>query len=201
MKPNYFDVRRFRSEVPLQFSGYPLICGRDAFIAQRLAGRESVLEIGSGDRPFFGGAAPRNYRTMDIDRGLKLDFYSIEEVAGTYDAVLMREVVEHLPRDLFYAYLEKIHGVLNPGGILLLTTPNTWCPSWMLSDYTHVSHWPMHDMYAILKCFGFSQVEIFRIIWPSRALWVKKIYWAVHSRLYHIDFAGSYMAVATKGLS
>jgi predicted SAM-dependent methyltransferase len=198
MEPNYFDVRRIRSEVPMHFSGFPVICCRDALIAQRLAGRESVLDIGSGDRPFFGGVTPKNYRTMDIDRQLKLDFYSMEEISGLYEAVLMREVVEHLPREVFYSYLEKIHAILNPGGILILTTPNTWSPSWMLSDYTHVSHWPMHDMYAILKCFGFGQVEIYRVVWPSRTLWIKKIYWAIHSRFYAVDYAGSYMAIATK---
>jgi hypothetical protein len=28
--------------------------------------------------------------------------------------------------------------------------------------------------------------------------WLKRLYWAVHSRCYDIDFAGSFLAVATK---
>lgn len=72
----------------------------------------------------------------------------------------MREVVEHLPRDQFYRYVEKIFSVLNVGGLLILTTPNTWSPVWILADYTHVSPWPMHDMYAVLRCHGFCPVEI-----------------------------------------
>ena len=198
MEPSYLDIRRFRSEVPHNFSEYPTVVGRDKLIAQRLGQCHSVLEIGSGDRPFFSGAVPHTYRLMDVDRSLSIDFYSIEEVCGTYDAVLMREVVEHLPRELFYRYLEKIFSILNWGGALILTTPNTWSPGWMLSDYSHVSPWPMHDMYGVLRCHGFSSVEIYRILWPSRALWLKRLYWAVHSKFYALDHAGSYVAVATK---
>jgi hypothetical protein len=71
------------------------------------AGRESVLDIGSGDRPFFGGMAPRNYRTMDIDRGQSADStrpFLCAKLSNTFPGV-------------FYSYLEKIHAVLNPGGI------------------------------------------------------------------------------------
>jgi len=199
--PNYFDVRRFRAEVPLHFSGYPAIVGRDEYIRERLRNCQAVLEIGAGDRPFFGNGAPSTYRTMDIDHCLKLDFYSIEEVTGTYDAVLMREVVEHLPREMFYDYLRKIYSVLAPGGTLFLTTPNTWCPSWMLADYTHISHWPMHDMYAVLKCSGFEPVQIKRILWPSKWLFAKKACWYFISKLYPFDYAGSYLAIAMKPLT
>jgi SAM-dependent methyltransferase len=198
--PSYFDVRRYRQEVPDSFLAYPLISERDALIARRLSARQRILEIGAGDRPLlplltqFQGV----YRTMDVDRSTHFDYYSIEEINESFDAVLMREVVEHLPRPLFYSYLQRISEILVGGGILVLTTPNTWSPGWMLSDYTHVSAWPLRDMYGILRCYGFKPVEIYRIIWPSRWLWLKRTYWAIHSRFYPIDFAGSYLAIGTK---
>ena len=53
----------------------------------------------------------------------------------------------------------------------------------------------MRDMYSVLRYYGFQPVEIYRIIWPSRVQWLKKAYWAVHSRFYMLDYAGAYVAL------
>lgn len=202
-EPDYFAVRRFRSEVPQKFLGYPLISDRDGWICRRLLpASRRVLEIGAGDRPFEAELRGRGFagtfKTMDIDRSRRFDYYSIEEVSEPFDAVVMREVIEHLPRTVFYSYLERISAVLRPGGHLVITTPNPWAVTWILADYTHVSAWAPADLYGVLRCYGFSPVEICRIIWPSRFLLLKRAYWAIHSRLYDIDFAGSYVAIATQ---
>ena len=118
---------------------------------------------------------------------------------GTFDGIILREVAEHIPREAFFGYLEKIHELLNPGGVLVLSTPNPLSPQFW-TDYTHVSPWPMHDMYSVLKTYGFDKVRIYRIIWPSKYLWIKKLYWTFHARMYHVDFAGAYVAIADKPL-
>lgn len=43
---------------------------------------------------------------------------------GPHDAVLMGEVIEHVPWDDFGAFLDGVRRILCPGGYLLLTTPN-----------------------------------------------------------------------------
>ncbi len=196
---SYADVCRYRSEAPDGFLGFPVVCGRDELMASRLRGRDRLLEIGAGERPFRSELAgfTGTYRTMDVDPAQKHDFYSIAEIAGTFDGVVMREVAEHVPRDLFFEYIRKIYDVLSPGGVVVLSTPNPWSP-WMWSDYTHIVAWPPRDMYAVLRAHGFEGVEIFRIIWPSRWLWLKKIYWRIHSSFYAIDYAGSYVAIGRK---
>jgi SAM-dependent methyltransferase len=135
---------------------------------------------------------------MDIERSRSFDYYSISEITETFDAIIMREVIEHLPRPVLYEYLQRIETILEPGGTLVVTTPNPWALSWVFADYTHISPWPPADLYGVLRWYGFSSVEIYRIVWPSRALWLKRAYWAVHSRFYDIDFAGSYLALASK---
>jgi SAM-dependent methyltransferase len=202
-EPDYFEVRRFRSEVAQKYLAYPLTKDRDGLLCERLIPRHRrILEIGAGDRPFYAELAARGFkgvfRTMDVDRKLSFDYYSVDAIDETFDAVIMREVIEHLPRQQFYVYLERIYSLLTEGGLLALTTPNPWSPGWIMADYTHISPWPPADLYGVLRCYGFQSVEIVRVIWPSRFLWLKRLYWAIHSRLYDLDFAGSYIALAQK---
>lgn len=202
-EPSYRAVRRFRAEVPQGFRQYPVISNRDTWIGRRILSQaQTVLEIGCGDTPFDRVLREDGYngsfKTMDVDPDLSCDYYSLDDIHEDFDAVIMREVIEHLPRPLFFSYLDKIRSLLNPGGLLVLTTPNPWAPSWVFSDYTHQSPWPPADLYGVLRWYGFESVEIHRIIWPSRFPWLKRWYWALHSRLYDIDFAGSYVALAVK---
>ena len=193
--PTYFEVRKYRAEVPDHFLGFPVVCGRDELISAQLKGRSRILEVGAGDRPFlttFSGV----YKTMDVDRSQKHDFYSVEAIDEPFDTVLMREVVEHITHDQFFGYLGKFSQILSGGGVLILSTPNPWAGGTVFAyDYTHISPWNMRDMYSVLRYYGFQPVEIYRIIWPSRVQWLKKAYWAVHSRFYMLDYAGAYVAL------
>jgi Methyltransferase domain len=198
---DYWSIRRYRAETPIDPFSYPITSDRDGWIASRLAKCDSVLEIGSGERTFlpdlkrvgFHGA----FRTMDVGSSL-CDFHSLTEIREHFAGVVMREVIEHLARETFYEYLDEIHSrLLQNGGLLAITTPNPWSPqSVWARDFTHVSPWPPHDLYSLLRYFGFSRVEIVRIIWPSRALWLKRLYWAIHSKFYDLDYAGAYIALA-----
>ncbi len=201
MEPDYFAIRRFRAEVPLRPFWFPTTTDRDGWIASRVKHASSILEVGAGERPFvlhlpgFAGT----FRTMDVSPLVSVDYRSLDGIEERFDAVVMREVIEHLPRPLFYDYLDRITGaLLKPDGVLAITTPNPWCPPWFLGDYTHVSHWPPADLYGLLRYYGFGKVEIARIIWPSRLLFLKRLYWAMHSRFYDLDFAGSYIAFASR---
>jgi SAM-dependent methyltransferase len=203
-EPNYLEIKRLREEVPEKFSGFPIVSDRDGWIAERLLTRGKILEIGAGDRPFEPELRTRGFtgrfKTMDVNHSRRFDYYSVEEINEPFDAIIMREVIEHCPRPLFYSYLERFLSILTPGGLLVITTPNPWAVAWVFSDYTHISPWPPADLYGVLRWFGFQPVEICRVIWPSKFLFVKRIYWAIHSRFYDIDFAGSYIAIATKPL-
>jgi 2-polyprenyl-3-methyl-5-hydroxy-6-metoxy-1,4-benzoquinol methylase len=54
---------------------------------------------------------------------------SAEDLGGPYDAIYAKELIEHIvDAD---AYLRKLHGVLQPGGRIWLSTPNygePWLP-------------------------------------------------------------------------
>lgn len=63
--------------------------------------------------------AERNYLTL-----LSLDLTRIDSLADTYDLIVLGEVIEHLdPTDVTKTLL-ALRKKINPGGMLLITTPN-----------------------------------------------------------------------------
>ncbi|MEW6676508.1 MAG: class I SAM-dependent methyltransferase [Pseudomonadota bacterium] len=106
-------------------------------IEARAPGRGHLLDVGCGTGAFLTVARQAGWRVQGVEVGvassrhareaLGLDvqrgsLYDFEPAAGGYDAISLIEVIEHLqdPRSA----LQRIHGWLKPGGVLLVTTPN-----------------------------------------------------------------------------
>ncbi len=100
--------------------------------------RGTVLDLGCGERPYrflFLGA--KRYVGMDLDPRRRPDVIgSVERLPfrdGTADTVLCTEVLEHCPDP--ETVLREIYRVLQPGGLLLLTTPMCWNLHYEPHDY------------------------------------------------------------------
>jgi SAM-dependent methyltransferase len=89
-----------------------------------------LLDIGCGTKPYRRHLSARHYIGIDLPTygpqaadvfgtALQLPFRD-----ASYDAVLCTEVLEHVPNPgrLF----REITRLLRPGGVLILTTPQTW---------------------------------------------------------------------------
>jgi SAM-dependent methyltransferase len=90
-----------------------------------------VLEVGTGDGILRRNVAPfvRRYTVMDINAQLQPDVVADllappASLAGSADAVVCTEVLEHLPYEQLPAALATLHGFLRPGGRLYLTLPH-----------------------------------------------------------------------------
>jgi SAM-dependent methyltransferase len=95
--------------------------------AQQLKGR--MLDLGCGAQPYrdlFGHVD--RYVGMDMPGGAVVDVYGsgtlLPFASSTFDSILCNEVIEHVPEPS--SVFVEIYRVLKPGGILLLTTPQTW---------------------------------------------------------------------------
>lgn len=116
-------------------------------LREHCANLESVLEIGCGTGDFLAWLQQRGLRVAGVefadsanrvkfDGPLYVGMMEDVEIADTYDAVLLLNVIEHLAEP--QAVLVKIRKLLVPGGILLLRHPNSdlffFKPYWLLVE-------------------------------------------------------------------
>lgn len=139
---------------------------REVLLGQ-LADGQRVLEVGAGERKMAGqlvGALPRlAYESMDIDRRLPHNYYSLDDVAGPYDAIFSLEVVEHLPLAAILPWLSRLRDLLQPGGHLILSTPNTFYPPAYLRDATHCTPLCYDELAGLVSLAGLEVTAIYRI--------------------------------------
>lgn len=95
---------------------------------EQLAPGAHVLDASAGTRPYSKYFHRQNYESCDMPGGFytcKHDFEclldSIPRPTGTYDAVILTQVLEHVPNPT--AVLAELNRVLKPGGVLLLSVP------------------------------------------------------------------------------
>ena len=141
--PGYDRNGQLARAVKLRPDPLSYLCSRsDAFwaVAEALANGEcrTVLEVGCGLGHFTYALRQAGYDAKGIDlspdavdaaRARYGDFYearSVESLVASsqerFDAIVMVEIIEHLEQPV--SVLREAMGLLNPGGQLVLTTPN-----------------------------------------------------------------------------
>ena len=120
----------------------------------------------------------RHFRAADLDRGLPDDL-------PTYDAVVSCEGLEHIGNPELF--LRSAAARLNPGGILIVTTPNTWHPAARLQYFTrgffpgfpslagriekgthmHISPWTFPHLYLYFSLAGFKDITLHELDEPK----------------------------------
>lgn len=158
----YWQRKRLRGACP----HFPVIgCGArfdgDVLrtVSAAIAGADSLLDIGAGDltmRGILRGAGfSGRYATLDVGGEYVHDYASLEQVTETFDAVLLMDVIEHLPLSMGLGMLNRAARLLNSGGVLVVQTPNGRCVrSPFTSDMTHVQAYNLPDLWAELTAIG-----------------------------------------------
>jgi 2-polyprenyl-3-methyl-5-hydroxy-6-metoxy-1,4-benzoquinol methylase len=107
------------------------------------AGRGSVLDIGCGDGHFLLGLASQGFKCIGIDSSedlireaqinatrdkLEVDFFCEDgcdlHLKSNVDYAVLNDVIEHLSDRELHKLFNKIRGLLNPGGEIIIHTPN-----------------------------------------------------------------------------
>jgi SAM-dependent methyltransferase len=137
-----------------------------AGLAPRLKGE--MLDVGCGRQPYrayFGHLKRIVACDFDGARG-QVDFtcpaHAIPVSAGSFDAVLCTEVLEHVPDPL--AVWREFYRVLRPGGFVLLTAPSYWPAHELPYDFYR---YPEHGLRYLAATAGFEIKEL----WPRGGRW------------------------------
>jgi len=164
---------------------------------------EKVLDVGASNRNLLDRLKrcyPNlTYKSMDVDREHYHDYYSLEEIHESFDAVFLFEVIEHLPLEEGVQLLKRLYQLLNGGGRLILTTPNIFNPSRFWRDATHKTAYCYDELGGLLMAQGFHIREMYRTYSDALHRYLFRIYvMAPLHRYLGIDFAKSILVVAEK---
>ncbi len=187
--PEIWDLKILRKRFPL--------------LLETVRDGERVLDVGASNRNLearlkrhFPGLI---YKSMDIDREQFHDFYSLEEVQECFDAVFLFEVIEHLTLEEGIRLLKRVYDLLNPGGRLILTTPNVFNPSRYWRDATHKVAYCYDELAGLLIAHGFRVRVMYRTYSDAFFRYFFRIcVMAPLHRYLGIDFAKSILIVAEK---
>lgn len=171
-------------------------------VCEELPNGGKVLDVGSSDGSLGEKLRARipslTYRSMDIDRTQRHDYYRLEDINEIFDMVVLSEVIEHLSFEEGMAMLKKLSQFLAQEGILIVSTPNLHHPNryW---DIDHKTPYRYDDIGAALFFAGYGVRSMFRIYNDQFVKRIFRLFVASHVHRYlDIDFAKSIVAVAHK---
>jgi SAM-dependent methyltransferase len=180
-----------------------LVRKRLPYISSFIKDGESVLEIGASNRRLekrLKAFHPNlRYKSMDIDPSYPHDYSSFEEIRETFDVVLLFEVIEHIDLKGGGEMVAKIYQVLNPGGRVILSTPNIYTPGQYWMGVDHLTAYHYEELGALFVSQGFDIIDIRRVYNDAFIQYVMKVYLLTpFFRFLKIDYTKSILLVARK---
>jgi len=127
----------------------------------------SVLEIGPGLGEFISYCNDQGIQSVDVidyekevldyvskkfkvrNKFMSSNIFPIKEKLGSYDIIMMTQVLEHIPTEKHITYLQILYNRLNAGGVILITVPNIGNPLAIYEryyDYTHETAFTDHSL-------------------------------------------------------
>ena len=172
-------------------------------VLKELADGNSILDVGAGERYLPSKLKRLNpakriaYKSMDIDKTQKHDYYSLDEIQEKFDMITFLEVIEHMQFSDGMKTLKKFRELLKPSGKLVISTPNIHHPSVFFWDSNHVTPYRYDVLGAALLINGFKIRNIYRIYNDQFLRRFLRIYimYRLH-RYLDVDFARQILAVA-----
>jgi SAM-dependent methyltransferase len=160
-----------------------------------------ILDVGASDRRMEKGIKDIYpnviYKSMDVDRGLPHDYYTLDGIKEQFDLIILFEVIEHLELEKGIVMLGRLRELLAGGGYLVISTPNIFNPSRFWFDATHKVAYSYEELGGILLAQGFKVLEIYRTFNASILKYFLRLtfFYPLH-RILNVDFAKSIVVLA-----
>lgn len=131
----------------------------------------SVLDVGANERKLWDylKGMPKNlvYKSFDIDRKYRHDYYSLDDITERFDIIVSFEVIEHLEVEEAVELVNRMYGLLKDSGTLVLSTPNVFHPTIFWRDCTHRTGFRYNELAGILSSAGFKKLGVYRVFRAS----------------------------------
>ncbi len=198
-----YQLRRETEERFGKIFSLPIVKRVREVILPCIADGSSVLEVGAGDRGMkvWIDRTHRDvtYESMDIDPNGQHDYHDLADIRRTYGCVCSFEVIEHLTLAEIRSWLARLATLLDSGGALVLSTPNTYYPPAYLRDVTHRTPLCYDELGALVAESGLRVERIVRVYHdPAHRAFLRRYLFGWLFRLIGIDFARQIVLVARR---
>jgi SAM-dependent methyltransferase len=162
-----------------------------------------ILDVGASDRRMqkrIRDVCPDIlYRSMDVDRSVPHDYYSLDNIDEQFDLIILFEVIEHLELEEGVVMLSRLNELLFDGGTLIISTPNIFHPNRFWTTATHKTAYSYEELGGIVQSQGFDVLGIYRTFNTSLLKYVLRLtlFYPLH-RILNVDFAKSIVVLAQK---
>jgi len=208
---NYWERKKLKASACPRFT--VLRCSGQAVdgevlakIVSAIANKKRLLDLGAGNlevkKVLRDSGFDGEYETLDVGTEFAHTYTSIDQIAGHYGAILLLDVIEHLPLAAGLDLLHKSLALLEPGGVLVVQTPNGRCVrSPFTSDMTHVQSYNLADLWAYLTALG-SNCSGHRVVFDGQASLLSRaenlLSRIVVTRMLGLDYADNILLFARK---
>lgn len=181
----------------------PLIKKRSDLLRRFLKPGMRVLDVGAGERGMKTEIERLGidiiYKSMDIDRGNRHDYYDLSEISEDFDAVLLFEVIEHLSLQDGVDLLKRLFYLTKERGIIIASTPNIFNPSRFMRDATHKTFYAYDEFCGIISLVGYNINDVYRSYNDAIHRYILKVYlMGFFFRFFNIDYAHSIFVVGQR---
>jgi 2-polyprenyl-3-methyl-5-hydroxy-6-metoxy-1,4-benzoquinol methylase len=139
-----------------------------------------ILDVGCGHGGLVYWLSQRGYRNAEgidlsaeqvataerlgvgnVRQGDITDYLSSRN--GSYDALILRDVIEHFSRDEILEILRVARGALRPGGTIIVQVPNAESPFFgriRYGDFTHEIAFSASSLVQVLQVAGYHRIRL-----------------------------------------
>jgi 2-polyprenyl-3-methyl-5-hydroxy-6-metoxy-1,4-benzoquinol methylase len=162
-----------------------------------------ILDVGASDKRMqkrVTNVYPDiRYKSMDIDRTVLHDYYSLDDIDEQFDLIILFEVIEHLELEQGVEMLSRLHELLVDGGTLIISTPNIFHPNRFWTTATHKTAYSYEELGGVMLSQGFEVLGIYRCFNASLVKYLLRltIFYPLH-RILNVDFAKSIVVLAQR---
>lgn len=184
----------------------PLLKKRSDLLKRILKDGMSLLDVGAGMRGMEEEIAKLGfnveYKSMDVDRSNRHDYYDVGEISQRFDVVGLFEVIEHVSLEEGLRLLKGLSEVTREGGMIIISTPNIFNPARFMRDSTHRTFYSYEELCGLMNMAGFEIDGLFRSYNDAFHRYILKVHlFGFLFRFLSIDYANSIYAVGRKTAS